>query len=608
MKWFRNMKIKAKMLLSFFVLIALMMGLSVFAIIQMNDIHAQNVYASNFPSERETVILDFQINMRDLRRIAASIVMYAPLNDPSKIEPLIKDADAAYDLCIGALDKYDNLLITDLRFEQSYITERLEKIDDLRGLIKEYYEEIVNAAAKSALSGDYMDAISVAENSRNITTQMRNSTIELVDNANAVSREADKAASDRVILARVLVIVITAITALMAIGIALYVAGLLSKPLIQLSAFMRRAGATGDIKLTATDVAVLNTYGQNKDEIGDTLSGSAAFVKHVTNIATELEYIANGDLTNEIELLSSADTMGNSLKKMVNNLNYMFSEINVSTNQVSSSSKQIADGSQALAQGSTEQAASIQELSSSISEIATRTKANAVTAGKTSKLSASIKENAERGSQQMDEMIVAVKDINDASQSISKIIKTIDDIAFQTNILALNAAVEAARAGQHGKGFAVVAEEVRNLASKSAEAAKDTGDMIQNSMEKAELGSRIAGETAASLSDIVTGINESTQLINEIASASEEQTTGITQINIGIDQVAQVIHQNSATAEESAAASVEMSGQSVLLQELIAQFKLRGNDSSRRELSSDDSSGQGRFGISERTNTQHNGY
>jgi methyl-accepting chemotaxis protein len=182
----------------------------------------------------------------------------------------------------------------------------------------------------------------------------------------------------------------------------------------------------------------------------------------------------------------------------------------------------------------------------------------------------------------MDEMMTAVKDINVASQSINKVIKVIDDIAFQTNILALNAAVEAARAGQHGKGFAVVAEEVRSLAAKSAEAAKDTGGLIANSMEKAELGARIADDTAASLVEIVSGINESSQIVTEIAKSSEEQSLGIAQINRGIDQVAQVVQQNSATAEESAAASEEMSGQANMLEELVSQFKLKGQNGSKR--------------------------
>jgi methyl-accepting chemotaxis protein len=175
----------------------------------------------------------------------------------------------------------------------------------------------------------------------------------------------------------------------------------------------------------------------------------------------------------------------------------------------------------------------------------------------------------------MRDMVAAVEAINQASQNISQVIKEIDNIAFQTNILALNASVEAARAGQHGKGFAVVAEEVRNLSTKSADAAKNTGSLIADSVEKASLGARIAKETAASLAEIVSGIGESSEIISEIAISSEAQTTGINQINSGIEQVALVVQQNSATAEESAAASEELSGQSAMLNGLIAQFKLK---------------------------------
>jgi methyl-accepting chemotaxis protein len=235
-------------------------------------------------------------------------------------------------------------------------------------------------------------------------------------------------------------------------------------------------------------------------------------------------------------------------------------------------SRQIATGSQGLAETTTDQSTTVAQLSSSVFDINATTQESADKAHKADGLAKTIKTNAEKGNQQMHEMIQAVKEINDASASISKVIKTIDDIAFQTNILALNAAVEAARAGQHGKGFAVVAEEVRNLASKSAEAAKETSSLIQNSAEKAKLGSRIAGETASSLEEIVIGINESSQLIFDIAKLSERQAQGISSISSGIEHVSNTIQQISATAQESAASSMEMSSQAAHLEHLLQNF------------------------------------
>jgi methyl-accepting chemotaxis protein len=331
---------------------------------------------------------------------------------------------------------------------------------------------------------------------------------------------------------------------------------------------------------------VLAKYGNQSDELGQTIAATDVFLKRINEVSKALETVADGDLTASFSPLSAEDTLGLSLQKMTENLNAMFGDINNSTNQVASGSKQIADGAQALAQGSTQQAAAVEQLSSSIGEIAEKTKENAAMADKAATLSESIRHNAEKGSNQMGQMTQAVKEINDASQAISKVIKTIDDIAFQTNILALNAAVEAARAGQHGKGFAVVAEEVRSLASKSAAAAKDTAELIENSMEKAGLGAKIAGETAASLGEIVSGINESSALVSDIAKSSEEQSLGIAQINKGIDQVAQVVQQKSATAEESAAAAEEMSSQSNMLEELIQQFKFKDSDARRPQLGS----------------------
>ncbi|MDR2559914.1 MAG: methyl-accepting chemotaxis protein [Oscillospiraceae bacterium] len=261
------------------------------------------------------------------------------------------------------------------------------------------------------------------------------------------------------------------------------------------------------------------------------------------------------------------------MKTITANLKSVLKEIKSVSTEVTCGARQVADSSQQLSLDSAEQASSIERLSSSISDIAQKTRNNADMAGRAAVLANAIKDNAERGNHQMDEMIEAVKGINEASQNIQKVIKVIDDIAFQTNILALNAAVEAARAGQHGKGFAVVAEEVRNLASKSAEAAKNTGSMIQNSIEKADLGTRIAGETAASLVEIVSGINESSQIVSQIAQSNEEQSVGIEEINEGIVKVAGVVQHTNATAEQSAAASEEMSSQAKMLENLVLRFR-----------------------------------
>ncbi len=377
----------------------------------------------------------------------------------------------------------------------------------------------------------------------------------------------------------IVIIGVIAVAVIIGFFLAFYISRLISKPLGMLTKLMRKASETGDIVLDAEEEAAIAKMGSFKDEIGQTIGASGLFMRNMSEVGHILETIADKDLTVNPNVLSERDVMGTSLNGMLDGLNGMFDEIGSSTAQVATGAKQIADGSQVLAQGSTEQAASVEQLSASITEIADKTKSNAAMAEQAAALADTIKKNAEKGSNQMDEMMEAVREINEAGQSISKVIKAIDDIAFQTNILALNAAVEAARAGEHGKGFAVVAEEVRNLASKSAEAAKDTDSMIQNSIEKAEFGSRIAENTAASLSEIVEGINESSRIVTEIAKSSEEQSVGIGQINSGIDQVATVVQQNSATAQESAAASEEMSSQSAMLEDLVSQFKLR--DSSR---------------------------
>jgi methyl-accepting chemotaxis protein len=268
-----------------------------------------------------------------------------------------------------------------------------------------------------------------------------------------------------------------------------------------------------------------------------------------------------------------------SLNRIVDSLNEVLGEINSASEQVYSGASQVSDASQALSRGATEQASSIEELTASITEVAAQTRENATNANQAKELALKVKANAEEGNEHMSEMLKSMGEINESSANISKIIKVIDEIAFQTNILALNAAVEAARAGQHGKGFAVVAEEVRNLAARSANAAKETTTLIEGSIIKAEKGTEIANNTAKALYEIVDGVSKAATLVTEIAAASEEQASGLTQINVGIEQVSRVVQTNSATAEESAAASEELSSQSELLKDMVANFKLKNNSS-----------------------------
>lgn len=302
------------------------------------------------------------------------------------------------------------------------------------------------------------------------------------------------------------------------------------------------------------------------------------FNKVIGDIEEKLGNIADGKISIDDAYDYDGDfiSISRALNAIIASLNVVIGDFKNATEQVNSSALQVSDGSQALAQGSAEQASAIEELTASISEIAGQTKNNAVAANQVQLLTNDVMAHADKGNQQMNAMQQSMLDINASSKDISKIIKVIDDIAFQTNILALNAAVEAARAGQHGKGFAVVAEEVRTLAARSAEAAKETTRLIEGSISKVQSGTQIANETGDALRDIVGGVEQVNTLIKNIVEASNEQATGIAQINQGIEQVAMVVQQNSATAQESAATSEELTGQAEVLKDKINQFVLRG--------------------------------
>ncbi|MEA5083873.1 MAG: methyl-accepting chemotaxis protein [Lachnospiraceae bacterium] len=303
------------------------------------------------------------------------------------------------------------------------------------------------------------------------------------------------------------------------------------------------------------------------------------FRQMISDISQVLGEIARGNLTvkSNVEYVGDFQEIHDSMEQIVDKFNETVGNIKISAQQVASGSNQVSSGAQALSQGTTQQAASVMDLSLIIKEIADQNKVNAEDARIANELSKESGKDVMAGNEYMKEMMEAMEEITNKSGEISKIIKTIDDIAFQTNILALNAAVEAARAGTAGKGFAVVADEVRNLAQKSAEAAKNTTQLIEDSITAVEKGTKIADNTAKALSSIVEKVVQVNERITKIAEASAEQTNAVNQVTFSVDQISAVVQTNSATSEESAAASEELNGQAEILENLVSYFKINTN-------------------------------
>lgn len=553
MKWFYDLKIATKLLIGF-VIVALLAGaVGLVGIINIRNI--DNLDSEMYECHTATMPCLASIARDYLRETVELRNIYINQYVSEGQKNLFEDYDGSID---ESIEKYKAGISDDT--EQKYFDDLCQSISDFQEL-RDQFLSMVEAnrinEAHQLLFGD---------RATEIQNGVRDGTDKLLTLKTELAQKSSDKNSAAAASASIVMIIIAIIGVVLAVFLGIFISRTISKPVKEM--------VTAADKLSVGDIEV-SVAAETKDEIGDLMHAVAKVVGNIQEQVLAVEKIAAGDMTIDVTVKSEKDVLGKKLSEMIEMNNQILTDIFAASDQVAAGAKQLSSSSQMLSQGSTEQASSVEEITSSMTQVAAQTKQNATNANQANELALVAKENAEQGNKQMEGMVKAMAEINEASAKIFNIIKVIDDIAFQTNLLALNAAVEAARAGQHGKGFAVVAEEVRNLAARSANAAKETTEMIENSIQKVKAGTEIAHNTAEALNKIVNEVAKAATLVGDIATASNEQASGIAQINQAIEQVAQVVQTNSAIAEESASASEELSSQADLLKDTVSRFKLK---------------------------------
>lgn len=474
----------------------------------------------------------------------------------------VKEQEAMIENYKAEVRKYFELLEGRLDYMAPEVRTQYELVNSG---INEWYES-TQGDIDMAKAGQVEAAVqSLMVDGKDLADKVESNQLALIDMLETASHEKDTDLSNQLAILMILQVVVVVVAILLAIFYCMFLIRAITVPMTKLSEAAKKM-AVGDV-----DVDCTKLY---NDDLGELLEEFELMVNATKEQARISDAISKGNLTLDVAARGDKDVLGKAIVRLISENNVTLSNVKEASVQITVGSEQVANASQALAQGSTEQASALQQVTASMDEVTQRTKANATEAGQANVLVNNIKEMATSGNDQMKSMIQAMDDINASSETISKIIKTIDDIAFQTNILALNAAVEAARAGVHGKGFAVVAEEVRNLAAKSASAASETAEMIDDTIHKVGNGTRIAQDTAKSLDEIVGSIDEIVGLISNITLSSNDQATAISQIDQAISQVSTVVQTNAATSQQCAAASEELSNQAVTLRNLMGKYQL----------------------------------